>query len=426
MLSIIQSPNSTIPTSTEEGGWIATAVPLVSMITTPLAAASVHILGQKTSMAIMITPFLISWFMIAIATSPIELISARAVSGIGMAFCYTVVPIYLGEIAPINLRSMIGLSMTVVNNLGILWIYTIGPIVNLWVSSLSCSIPLLVFLFLYNFIPESPYDLMKKKQYEKAKMVLNEIRNQDTTDEYAIMKTFVVKINLKESFKELRTNARHQRAIFICVGCFFMSQFTGGITFVFYTHLVFQRAGNVSPNTLAIIKATLQLISAILSTYVVERTGKRPLLMISCIGSTVFMGIEGLYFYLLDNKYNVEPIWWLPLVAMILFTMFQVIGLQSVPISFLGELFDSNIKHIGVCISRMSLSFSVFIVGKVFQVLVDNYGNAMPFFVFATMSFLALFFVIVFVPETRGRSLEEIQYYLKYRTYNKVAKEEKN
>lgn len=315
--------------------------------------------------------------------------------------------------------------MTVINNIGILWIYSIGTEVQIWLSSLLSAIPLVVFLFLYPLLPESPYYLIMKGKTEEGKGILQKLRNEKNVDEeFGRIKDSITEINFKKCFKDICTVTRHRRAIFISIGCFLTGQLTGGITFVFYAHLIFKRAGDVSANTLSIIKAILQLISCVCSAYAVETTGKRPLLIISCVGSSLFMAAEGIYFYLHDNGYDVSSIWWLPLVAMILFNMCQVIGLQSIPLVLLGELFDPSVKPVAVCISKMSLSVGVLIVGKLFQILVDGFGNATPFFVFCVMGVLGLIFVVFCVPETRGKSLEDIQYYLEYNTYEKNAKSE--
>lgn len=336
-----------------------------------------------------------------------------------MAFSFTVTPIYIGEIAPDNMRSMIGLLMNVVNNIGIWWIYAIGPYVDIWVSSVLNMIPGILFIVFYKFLPESPYYLVKKEKPEEAREILKKLRNDDCSEEFRVMQRTTYQMDLKESIKQVIFERKNRRAIYISVGSFFISQFTGGITFIFYAHLIFQKAGDVSANVLSLVKATLQLFSGVLSSFVVENTGKRPLLMISCIGSSLFMAAEGVYFLLLEKDYNVDVIWWLPLISMILFNMSQAVALQPVPIAFLGELFDPNVKPVAVCISKTSLALFVFIVGELFQVISDNFGHSATFFMFSFMGVVGLLFVIFFVPETRGKSLDDIQYYLTHKTFER-------
>lgn len=417
ILPIIVSANSTIPTTTNEGYWMANVVPLASTFFTPLSALSVHILGRRISLLLTSVPFIASWIIIAFARSAEVIIIARIISGLGQSMAYTITPIYLGEISPVELRSSIGLSMTVVNNMGMLWIYVIGVEVNIWISSILNLIPSVVFILFFMFVPETPHFLIKKENHGEGIAVLKRLRQGDVETEYAILKQSVIHISLTESFKELYRERRHQRALLISTATHFISQFTGGITFMFFAHIIFQKAGSVSPNILSIIKQVLQLLSAILSVFIVGKTGNRLLLIISCVGSSVFMAAEAIYFYLHDNDFNVDDIWWLPLVAMILFNMFQMIGIQPIPIAFMGELFDSKVKPLAVCISKISLALSIFLVGEVFQLLMDNFGSSVPFFVFSVFGIIGVIFVYFCVPETRGRRLEEIQYYFKHNKY---------
>lgn len=337
-----------------------------------------------------------------------------------MAFSYTGIPIFLGEVSPNHLRSRIGLFMTAVNNFGVLWIYAIGSIVDLWLSSLLCALPIFLFIISYKFLPETPHFLIKQKKFDEGKEVLKKLRTVYSEQEFENIKNSIVEINFRDSFKELWLEQRHRRALLICVVSLALTQLTGGTAFIFYAYTIFKKAGNVSPNTLSLVKAFLQLLSSIFAAYVVERTGKRPLLIISCIGSSVFTAAEGIYFLLLEKHVNLDSIWWLPIVSMVLFDMFQAIGVQPIAIAYLGELFDPSVKPIAVCISKIGLALSVFTVGQLFQVLIDNFSISVPFFLFSSMGIFGLIFVLLYVPETRGKSLEDIQHYFKYKTYEKI------
>lgn len=418
VLARLQSANSTIPTTSNEGAWIASALPLASLFATGFSALSMHYLGRKFTIIVTAIPYVISWIIIALATTTTELIIARAIAGIASAFTYTVTPVYLGEISPDNVRGGIGLCISVVGNIGTLWIYCIGTMPELWLSSLLSALPIFAVLVFYLWLPESPYFLIEKNRKEEAVNALKKLRNKDNVDDEVKQMELTISENSKQNIlKELFTDPSHRRALTIALGTLTFAQFTGGITFLFYAHLIFKRAGNVSANLMSIVKAVMQLLTSIGSAYVVDNVGKRPLLIISCIGSAFFMACEGIYFYLLDYNYNVQSIWWLPLVSMILFNVSQVIGLVSISIAFFGELFHPKVKPISVCISKGYLSLSVFIVGKLFQIMTDSLGNSIPFFVFALIGVLGLIFVVKCVPETKGRSLEEIQYYMKHKMF---------
>lgn len=357
--------------------------------------------------------------MVSFATTPLELIIARAISGIGMAFTFTVTPVYLGEISPDNIRGGIGIGMNVILNIGTLWIYWIGTYPKLWVSSLASAIPITLMFVFYKWLPESPYYLVQNGKTEEAKKAICKLKNTSEKNEEELEKIeSAIKSESKGSaFKEIFTEVSNRRALMICMGTFSFAQLTGGVTFIFYAHLIFKKAGDVDANMMSMIKASLQVITTIAAAYVVDNVGRKPLMLISSIGSAFFMACEGIYFYLLDYNYNVDSIWWLPLVAMILFNISQVIGLQSIALLYLGELFHPKVKPIAVCISKAYMALCITVVGKLFQIMSDNFGNCVPFFVFSTIGILGIFFVVFCIPETKGKSFEEIQYYMKHKTY---------
>lgn len=421
VLARLQGPDSPIPTTSEEGSWMATVMSAVGILATPLAALSIEYLGRRLSILITTIPYIVSWTMIALSNSVDELIIGRSISGVGIAFSFIVVPIYLGEIATDHIRGGIGLYMTVFTNCGILWMYCVGMIPELWMSSVLAIIPLLIVIAFYFWIPESPYYLISNNKKNEAKEVLQKLRNkQEVDEELKQIEVTVVENSNYNIFKEFVKDVSHRRSLGVCLGIITIAQCTGGIVLVMYAHLIFQRAGDISINTLSIIKAVLQLLTSICSAYVVDSIGRKPLLIISCLGSAIFMSCEGIYFYLHDYNYNVDAIWWLPLFAMVMFNMSQVVGLSSIPLAYFGEMFHPKVKSLSVCICKAYMSLLIVIVGKLFQILTDSLGNCAPFFLFATVGLLGVIFVIFFIPETKGKSLEEIQYYFKHNAFRNI------
>lgn len=418
VLARLQDPASPIPITSEEGSWMATIMSVVGVFATPLSALSVDYLGRKLSILLTTIPFIISWIWIACSTTVTDLIIGRSISGIGIAFSLSVTPIYLCEIATDDIRGGIGIYMTVFTNIGILWMYCVGVLPELWISSALAILPLLIVIGFYFWIPESPYYLLTNDKKEDAVTVLKKLRNTSDVDvEIKKIEATIVSNSKDSMFKEFFTDVSHRRALLVCIGVVTIAQCTGGITLVIYAHLIFKKAGDVSMYTLAIVKAVLQLITSFGAAYVVDRLGRKPLLIVSCIGSAFFMGCEGVYFFLLDYGYNVDPIWWLPLFAMVMFNVSQVIGLSSISISFFGELFHPKVKSLCVCISKAYMSLMIVVVGKLFQILTDAFGNCVPFFVFTAVGLFGVVFVVFVVPETKGKSLDEIQYYFKHKAF---------
>lgn len=388
------------------------------MFSAPLAALSVHHLGRKFSILFTIVPFLVSLCIVALADTVTGLIIGKGLGGVGVAFSLTVTPIYLGEIATDDIRGSFGLYMTVFQNIGILRIYLIGAYTDLWLSSLISALPLLLIVVFYRWIPESPYFLLMKNRKDEAIIALRKLRNCDDVDnELQQIQNMIEKTSNNNCFKEFVTEPYHRRSLFITTGVLSIAQFTGGYSLIFYAHMIFEKAGNVSYNMMSTTKAVMQLLTSIISAYVVDSVGRKPLLIISCMGSAIFMACEGIYFYLNDFGYNVDSIWWLPLFAMVMFNVSQEIGLTSISLALWSELFHPKIKSLAVCINKAYLSFLIFGVGKLFQIISDSLGNSVPFFFFSLVGLLGVIFTIYVVPETKGKSLDDIQHYLKHKCY---------
>lgn len=416
VLTIIGSP---IKITESELSWIATITTFVAAFCSPLPFITLLMFGRKVSIAINALPFLISWIMIACATTATELIVARGIVGISMAYTYTVIPIYLGEIATDEIRGGIGLCMNVLTNVGIMFIYGVGTLPDLWLSSLISALPLVLIIVFYIWLPESPYYLLGKGKREEALKELKKLRNSDCVeDEFKKMEEIhQTEQNCDYGFSKLFQQSSNRKALAIVLGVNSCLHFSGAMTLVYFAHTIFEKAGNADADNMALIKATLQLVTSIGAAYVVDRLGKRPLLIASSIGAAVFMFVEAIYFHLLDAGHNVDGIWWIPLVGMILFNVSQSIGLAAVPLAYLGELFHPDVKNLAVCICKTYDALAVFLVGQLTLFLWDNYGSSIPFFFFGSMSVVGLVFIIFFAPETKGKSLTDIQYYLIHNKY---------
>lgn len=154
----------------------------------------------------------------------------------------------------------------------------------------------------------------------------------------------------------------------------------------------------------------------IFSSSIVDRAGRKPLLIISITGSAVALFLEGLFFYVKSAKIvDVSSLEFLPVALLILFVIIFSVGMQSIPILMLGELFPTSVKAFALCLADIYYSVVATLASKFLQLMKDHYGMHMAFFGFSAFSVLGLLFIIFFVPETKGKNLEEIQAFLQGR-----------
>lgn len=206
-------------------------------------------------------------------------------------------------------------------------------------------------------------------------------------------------------------------------------QFSGTTAITFYAQTIFKEAGdNVSAHHASMIYFSVQLLVTIISSSIVDKAGRKPLLIISITGSAITLFLEGLFFYFKSSKLiNTTSYDFVPLVLLILFVVIFSVGMQSIPILMLGELFPTSVKAFALCLADIYYSLVASVASKFLQVMKDSYGMHMAFFGFSFFSVLGLIFIIFVVPETKGKNLEEIQAFLKGQTthdHSKCDKEE--
>lgn len=336
---------------------------------------------------------------------------ARILTGISFGMAYSI-PIYLGEIASDSIRGSIGTLVTVMGKLGILMQYSIGPYVSIEVMAwLSLSTPVLFFVC-FIFMPESPYYLVSKRKYVKAHASLKWLRgnSDDVTEELEKIKVSVLKAQEnKGTIREIFTSAGSRRAFWICIGLFAAQFLCGSLAILTYSQQIFEKVGSsLGSSELSIIMGVVQLVSAAFSSSVVDRLGRRPLLLISTISTTICNALVASYF-LMDHKgFDVSTISWIPVVAIMCFIVGYTIGLSTVPSAIMGEVFATNIKSIASALIILSTSPIGFGVTKLYQTVSDNQGIYVSFYIFAIFCFLFILFVYFLVPETKGKSLDLI------------------
>ena len=153
----------------------------------------------------------------------------------------------------------------------------------------------------------------------------------------------------------------------------------------------------------------MQFIATFVSVMVVDKLGRRLLLLVSATvmaAATIAMGV---YFYLKDHGGNVSNLGWLPVCSLCVFIVMFSIGFGPVPWLMMGELFSSDIKGVAGSIAGTTNWVLAFIVTKTFVDLRIALGSGETFWLFSGITLVGVLFVFVFVPETKGKSLNEIQ-----------------
>lgn len=216
----------------------------------------------------------------------------------------------------------------------------------------------------------------------------------------------VDELSILEHLKEKAT----RKAFLIILTQFFFFQFTGINAVLFYTTPIFLEANiQLDAGIASIIVVSSQIIGTSFSAILVDRFGRRVMLF----ASTVLMALShisiGIYFELKESGHSVEELGWLPIVSLSVFEVAFGCGIGPVSYVLLGELFSPTAKKVIAPVGKAFNLFLAAVVGLIFPYLVEAIGSSATFFMFSGFSVLALLFTIFFIPETRGKSLIEIQ-----------------
>ncbi|XP_018313105.1 facilitated trehalose transporter Tret1-like [Mycetomoellerius zeteki] len=396
----------------EEASWVTSLLTLGAVPGCIISALTVNIIGRRNTMLFSAVPSVIGWLLIIFATSSSDLYVSRFLSGVGMGMYISITPMYLGEISPAKIRGYLGSMMTVDLKLGILIEFVIGPFLSVRnLALISLAAPCL-FVVTFVWLPESPYYFLRCDAKQKAINSLVQLRGKKDVYEEADTIEQSVKADLanKAGLRELLFVRRNRRALTTLMCLLILQQLSGTQALLQYAQIIFDKMGNnLEGKYLTMIMGAMQLVFTIVCMIFNDFTGRKLLLMISLIGTACSTAIVATYFHLQYNQMDISNITWLPATGLILFIIMYGLGLSTLPLTMAGELFSMNVKALGNMIGMVTLSISAFAVTNLYLIISESAGVHTPFWIFTACSFAGAIFTFFYVPETKGRTLEQIQ-----------------
>lgn len=340
---------------------------------------------------------------------------SRVFSGLSYGMSYSIIPMYLGEIASDQIRGSVTVLLTVMAKVGILYTFSIGPYVSMYTMAWIGLAPPLLFVALFIWVPESPYFLLGKHRNDDAFNALARLRgHDDVADELKRMEVAVRKSEEnKGNYKQL-LEPGIRRSLIIAIGLGGTQQLCGSQAIITYAQQIFDKVDSgMGGSEASIVMGVVQLVSAVISTYIVDKINRRPLLFLSVGGAAVSNTIVGLYFFLERMGVDTSGLGWLAMLAIMTFIISYTLGLATVTFAILGEIFPKNLRGMAGAVFTIFAAAFGFAVGKLFQIVSDDLGSDVTFWGFAVFSYAFLPFIWFLIPETRGKPLDVILELLK-------------
>jgi sugar porter (SP) family MFS transporter len=338
------------------------------------------------------------------------LIAARFVLGLGVGTASFVAPMYIGEMVPKRFRGgLVSFNQLMITS-GILIAYIIDfalkGISNNWRWMLGLgAIPGIALAVGMVFLPESPRWLVEHDREDEAREVLERARPAGGVD---------------DEIEEIHDVARESKSLrdllgksvrpllVVGLGLAIFQQIVGINTVIYFAPTIFQFAGVSTSKAIGqtVFIGITNVVFTVVAVLLLDRIGRRVLLLVGTAGLTVALVGLGLFFQVAAIK---EQVGWLALASLIFYIASFAVGLGPVFWLMIAEIFPLGIRGPAMSVCTVANWGFNFLVSFTFLQLIDTAGKGGTFFVYAGLGILAVLFFAWKVPETKGRSLEEIE-----------------
>ena len=381
--------------------------------------------GRKWPLLVSALLFTIASLGTGMAVSYAMFVVFRIIGGIGIGLASALSPMYIAEVAPSSMRGrfvslnqmtiVIGILAAQVINLLIAQKVPVGATDEFIRSSwngligwrwmfFACAVPAGVFLILTFLLPESPRWLMKAGKAEKAYPTLKKIGGEAyAREEMANIQATLDNVSEKVDFKSI-LNPKFRTVLIIGIVLAVFQQWCGINTVFNYAEEIFMAAGYGVSDTLfnIVITGSVNLIFTLVAMFTVDKWGRKKLMLFGSVGLATTYILLGSAFY-----FQLKGIAVLSLVVIAI----GIYAMSLAPITWviLSEIFPNRIRGAAMALATFSLWIACFILTYTFPLLNKGLGAAGTFWVYAGICVIGFLFVIKKLPETKGKSLEEIE-----------------
>lgn len=372
-------------------------------------------IGRKGSLMIASIPNIIGWLAISFAQDSSFLYMGRLLEGFGVGVISYTVPVYIAEISPQNMRGGLGSVNQLSVTLGILLAYVLGLFVNWRVLAVLGILPCTILIPGLFFIPESPRWLAKMGMTEDFEASLQVLRGFDTdiSVEVTEIKRSVASTGKRTTiqFSDLKRK-RYWFPLMVGIGLLMLQQLSGINGVLFYSSNIFEAAGISSSDIATVGLGVIQVIATGVTTWLVDKAGRRLLLIVSSSGMTLSLLLVSVAFYLKDvisedsQFYSILGI--LSLVGLVALVITFSLGVGAIPWVIMSEILPVSIKGLAGSIATLANWLTSWAVTMTANLLL-SWSKGGTFAIYTLMTAFTIVFVSLWVPETKGRTLEEIQ-----------------
>ncbi|MDF2724780.1 MAG: sugar transporter [Paenibacillus sp.] len=395
-------------------GWTVSSLIIGATIGAACSGVLSDKYGRKKMLVASALLFSFGAFLSALPPGVTGLVIARIIGGIGVGMTSTLSPLYIAEISPARNRGRLvsiyqfavvtGIFVTFFTNAGIAGIGDDAWDVGYgwrWMFGFGV-LPVLLYLVLLALIPESPRWLMKRKQAVRALDILERMNGKE-----AAKSELDEILNMKEeeagSVRELLSPAL-RLPLFVGIVLAILQQITGINAIMYYAPEIFKQtgAGTDAALTQTVWIGIVNFGFTLLALWLIDKAGRKMLLVVGSISMTFCLFMVGYGFHTGNTGYLI-------LFFILLYVASFAISFGPVVWVMIAEIFPTRIRGRATAIASFCLWAADYAVSQTFPMLIEGIGTSRTFWLFAVISVISVLFCVKVVPETKGKTLEQIE-----------------
>ena len=413
-------------------GWYVGCALIGSIIGVLFAGILSDKFGRKSTMILSAILFSTSAIGCAVSTDFNQLVIYRIIGGVGIGVVSIISPLYISEVAVAQYRGRLVSLYQLAVTIGFLGAYLVNyqllgysmsnPDVStgwwnlvfvseVWRGMLGMeTLPAIMFFIIIFFIPESPRWLILKGKEEKATNILERIYTSSKEALFQLTETKSVLSSESKSEWKLLLQPGIRKAVIIGVCIAVLGQFMGVNAVLYYGPSIFENAGLSGGDSLfyQVLVGLVNTLTTILALVIIDKVGRKKLVYYGVSGMIVSLILIGLYF-LFGETLNVSSLF------LLIFFLFYVfccaVSICAVVFVLLSEMYPTKVRGLAMSIAGFALWIGTYLIGQLTPWMLQNLTPAGTFFLFALMCVPYMLIVWKLVPETTGKSLEEIERY---------------
>lgn len=414
-------------------GWYVGCALVGSIIGVAIAGMLSDYLGRKKTLLIAAVLFSVSAIGCCVCNGFEDLVVYRIIGGVGIGVVSIVSPMYISEISPAKIRgTMVGLYQLAVT-MGLLLAYLVNFMIlsgsdtasfsspflqkifssEMWRGMLgSESVVTILFLIIVFFIPESPRWLIVKGRDARAMEIFRRLKTDESgaMEEFSATKASIAG-EVKSEWKAL-LEPGIRKAVLLGSAIAILGQFMGVNAVLYYGPDIFADAGLASKDSSfsTVLVGLVNMLTTVLAVFIIDKVGRKKLIYYGVSSMIVCLLLIGFYF-LFGAKLEMSPVFLL--VFFLLYIFSQAISISAVVFVLLSEMYPNKVRGMAMSIAGLALWVGTYLIGQFTPWCMSHLTPAGTFFLFAFMCLPYMYIMWKKIPETTGKTLEEIEQFWK-------------